>query len=331
VFKPDLILLDVMMPGMDGVEVCRRIRINRQWQSIPIIMITALSTKQDLARCLSAGADDFLSKPVNGVELKARIQSLLRIKAQYDNIQSLCKIQKNTISMLESTLTQLRGNLSSSLSHELNTPLNGIVGVFNLLKDDWEKMERAEIHELLALGNESAHRLEKTTRKILSYLQLELTTKESQEQTYSDLSVDTVHDSVFSHAQSLNRSQDLCLDITAARVSLSAANLSLLLSELVDNALRFSKSGTLVEIRSEIHGDRLYLWVRDRGQGCSANQVKRINNFMSLDQTYGKQQVVGIGLKIVKNILQLVNGQFNLQSTVEQGTTVEIVLAIAPS
>jgi len=68
-FQPDLILLDVMMPGMDGIEVCQRIKAMPQWQPVPIIMVTALTAKEDLARCLQSGADDFISKPINALEL----------------------------------------------------------------------------------------------------------------------------------------------------------------------------------------------------------------------------------------------------------------------
>jgi diguanylate cyclase (GGDEF)-like protein len=83
----DLILLDVMMPGLDGLEVCKRIKDNPQWRMIPILMITALTSKEDLARGIAVGADDFLSKPVNSLELRARVMSLLRIKSYHDEIQ----------------------------------------------------------------------------------------------------------------------------------------------------------------------------------------------------------------------------------------------------
>ncbi len=88
-FHPDAILLDVMMPGMDGVEVCQRIRTLQPLQHTPVLMITALTAKEDLARCLAAGADDFISKPVDGVELRARLRSALRIHQQHQEIQSL--------------------------------------------------------------------------------------------------------------------------------------------------------------------------------------------------------------------------------------------------
>ena len=84
--QPDLILLDVMMPGIDGIEVCRQIKAGPEWRGVPIIMVTALGSKQDLSRCLAAGADDFIGKPVNRLELVARVRSMLRIHQQYQQL-----------------------------------------------------------------------------------------------------------------------------------------------------------------------------------------------------------------------------------------------------
>lgn len=88
VLCPDLILLDVMMPDMDGFEVCRLIKSLPQWKTVPIIIVTALSSKADLAQCLAAGANDFISKPINRLELTARVQSMLRIREQYLQLEN---------------------------------------------------------------------------------------------------------------------------------------------------------------------------------------------------------------------------------------------------
>jgi putative two-component system response regulator len=85
---PDLVLLDVQMPGMDGYEVCRRIKQNPTWQLVPVVMITALDRTTDRVEALEAGADDYMSKPVERVELVARVRSALRLKAVYDSLDS---------------------------------------------------------------------------------------------------------------------------------------------------------------------------------------------------------------------------------------------------
>jgi DNA-binding response OmpR family regulator len=80
---PDLIICDVMMPGLDGFEVCRRLKAHAQWQFIPIVLVTALDGDDDMVRGLEAGADEFLSKPVERIVLRARVRVMLRIRTQY--------------------------------------------------------------------------------------------------------------------------------------------------------------------------------------------------------------------------------------------------------
>lgn len=101
--QPDVILLDVMMPKMDGIETCRRIKSVPRWHHIPIIMVTALTAKEDLACSLDNGADDFLSKPVNSIELRARVRSMMRIKLQYDALAATQRLR--TLSLLDALLS----------------------------------------------------------------------------------------------------------------------------------------------------------------------------------------------------------------------------------
>jgi diguanylate cyclase len=130
--RPDLIFLDVMMPGIDGLELCRRLRAMPEWSAVPIIMVTALATKQDLARCLDAGADDFISKPINRVELVARTRSMLRIRQQYLELEAFntrleALVDERTAQLkrllYEDQLTGLpsRASLSASLATACRT------------------------------------------------------------------------------------------------------------------------------------------------------------------------------------------------------------------
>jgi diguanylate cyclase (GGDEF)-like protein len=115
-FQPDVILLDVMMPGIDGIDVCQRIKTMPEWEAVPIIMVTALTNKTDLARCFAAGADDFISKPVNRLELTARVRSMLRIHQQYQQLSTF-----NT--RLEATVQQRTVQLQTMIFEDALTHL----------------------------------------------------------------------------------------------------------------------------------------------------------------------------------------------------------------
>lgn len=328
VVQPDLILLDVMMPEMDGLETCCHIKAMPAWQMIPIIMVTALNTKSDLAHCLSAGADDFISKPVNSVELHARIQSLLRIKQQYDRIDNFSLMQASTIQVLESTLGELRGNLAYSLSHELNTPLNGVLGTLSLLKDSLAEMEISEMQEMLGWAYESARRLEMLTNKFLIYLELELFQDEVQpwELSQTTLSQAAIAPSLKSLAQRSDREADLSCQLDDAAVNIPEKYLKIVIHELVENALKFSPPQTPVRVIGCVEHGRLNLAIADMGRGMTEEQVLKIGAFMQFDRHLYEQQGLGIGLKLVKKIIEKAQGNFAITSSPGEGTIIRISL-----
>jgi adenylate cyclase len=123
--RPDLVLLDVMMPGMDGYEVCRGIRAHPEYGILPVVMVTALDPARERIKGLEAGADDFLTKPVNMAELVARVRSLLRIKDLYDTVQAqaaeLADLNSNLEERVQAQVAQLErlGRLKRFFSPQL--------------------------------------------------------------------------------------------------------------------------------------------------------------------------------------------------------------------
>jgi|694.fasta_scaffold03100_13 CheY-like chemotaxis protein/two-component sensor histidine kinase len=329
-FSPDLILLDVMMPGLDGIEVCQQLKASSQWQAIPIIMVTALTSKEDLSRCLEAGADDFISKPVNRFELRARVKSMLRIKQQYDRIQEFSVIQRDTINILGQNLEELTGNLAFSLSHELNTPLNGIIGVIEVLKDNIQDMEITEVREILSWADQSANRLNELTKKFLLYLQLEITVSQQKDlgAAQTQFSAADIKMALAIHAKSYERNEDLKFELEEANLSLPEKYLSILLKELVDNALKYSACGTEIQIKSQIIDGMLNISIHDWGRGMTAYQISRIDAFRQFERKEHQQPGIGIGLKIVMKIVQLAGGHFSIQSVYKRETKVTISLPI---
>lgn len=334
IYNPDLILLDVMMPGINGIEVCQQIKAMPKWQAVPIVMVTALSSKADLAKCLDAGADDFISKPVNSEELRARVKSMLRIKKQFDKIQSLSLIQENTIDTLKISLGALRGNLASNLSHELNTPLYGIIAPIELIKDFLKDMEEiAPALEMLDLVEQSACRIEMLTKRLLVYFELEAFVSKQypvkpMRTKFSSTAIETT---LRSQAQSSNRSNDLVFSLEDAEILLSEQYLSTLLYELVDNALKFSSSGTSITVSSQIEGDMLKLSVLDLGRGMTEEQIAKIDAFIQFERETYEQQGTGLGLTISRKIAELTGGKFWITSVYQHETKVHLTLPLARS
>ncbi|PZO40536.1 MAG: hybrid sensor histidine kinase/response regulator [Pseudanabaena frigida] len=330
VFKPNLILLDVMMPKMDGIEVCKRIKSIPQWQSVPIVMVTALNTKQDLSRCLDAGADDFISKPVNSLELRARVKSMLRIKQQYDQIKTLSNLQESTIVFLQDSIDGLCGNLASTLPHELNTPLNGIVTVIDLLIDDYQNMDKDELYEFLLVAQQSAYRLNKLTKRFLQYSQLEILTSNPKfreiKSTKTSIQI-LIESAIHSKAEQVNRLDDLLLELPNledVEICMSDKDFVCIIEELVENAFKFSQPNTPVKICTQLKDGIFHLSISDRGRGMTEEQIAKVSSFTQFERKYYEQQGIGLGLQIVKKIVELYGGKSSISSIYHQETIVSV-------
>ena len=129
---PDIILLDIMMPGIDGFEVCRRLKQDETTQAIPVVMVTALTDDNCQSVAVEAGADDFLNKPVCPDELRIRVKSLLRIKSYHDKLASKYdEIQEKNRRLKE--LERTKDGLIHMIIHDLNNPLTAISSSLQLL------------------------------------------------------------------------------------------------------------------------------------------------------------------------------------------------------
>ena len=162
---PDMVLLDVMMPGMNGFEVCRRIKGNEATSFIPVVMVTALSGVNDRVEAINAGADDFLTKPFEPIEVQARVRSLLRVKTQHDELQKgYSDLQK---------LEELRMNLTHMIIHDLRTPLTAIIGGLNLVYDFADIEGNAAAEEMHEMASINSHRLLEMINVLLDITKME--------------------------------------------------------------------------------------------------------------------------------------------------------------
>lgn len=294
---PDLILLDVMMPEMDGIETCEHLKAHPTGQHIPVLMLTALSQKEDLARCLAAGADDFLSKPVNGLELRARVKSMLRIKQQYDYLQDLL---------------QIREDLTSAIVHDLRNPLTTVVMSSEILKMT-PLNERQMKHAQRIV--ESAQRLRTMIDNILLLARLQSNQVSLECQS---LDLGSLVDQVVTEFETIAALRKIHLAYQAVRDLprswLDESLIRRVIENLLSNAIKFSPENSTITLAvTHPTADYLRLCVCDQGPGISDDLKPRVFDRYEIGQSHKNISQTGLGLTFCKLVVDAHGGAIFVQ------------------
>jgi two-component system, sensor histidine kinase and response regulator len=326
-FDPDVILLDVMMPEMDGIEVCRRIKLMSQWQGVPIVMVTALSGKEDLARCLAAGADDFVTKPVNGLELRARVNSMLRIKKQYDRIQSFSKLQRNNIHSLANNLNEIRLDLAIGFPNEFNSPLSIISDNIEHLKQHIEHLNLVDTRQILESSERSVIRLHTLTQKFWFYLKLLIDTPTPNRQ---DISIpkSIVEQILTARFAGFQLPSDLICEIEDAKLAVNADLAEWIFNELLDYVFDYCQSNICLKIHGQIIDDVFHLSLASSPGNNQITSNSEISNFIQFNSDPDENPELAIGLKIVKKIVEIYDGIFLMSSVDRDGISIYVTLPL---
>jgi signal transduction histidine kinase len=314
-FLPDTILLDVMMPRMDGYEVCQRLKANPLFQSIPVIILTALNDKRSLVRSLDAGADEFLTKPIDGLELGARVRSMLRLKRQHDQLVDIMR---------------LRADLSHMVAHDMRSPLSEVMGYAQLLLaepglDSLPQQYATEIcrgavrlkhfiDDFLVQAKMEQHRV------VLNRTAVEI-----------DRLVARAIENQSLSAQS--RNIPLIVDIPPGSlqpVQVDAALCERVLDNLLSNAIKFSPSGRPVVVSAEplaqsgseaTPGSQIRLRFTDQGPGIPPEHRERIfNKYEIVDLKQAQTSQIGLGLAFCKLVVDAHAGHLFVEPNSPQGS-----------
>jgi two-component system, sensor histidine kinase and response regulator len=326
-FDPDLILLDVMMPEIDGIEVCKQIKANSRWQAVPIIMVTSLSSTEDLARCLTAGADDFLSKPVNGVEMRARVNSMLRIKKQHDRIESLSKLQRNNISSLKSNLNELNSDLAISFPKESEAPFHNVLDKIQLLQQDFHKMSLPKIREILADANQSAIELDQFHQNFLLARQLSpsIPASDRHKNSASKISIEQIAIRQIDQSQS---SPKLVFDIEDADLAVAPKHLQYIITELLDYILKISQPRDFINLHGHVMNDEFHFYMDNRGVSISSIPLSELSASIRFNSASNSDHELTTGLRIAKKIVEIHEGLFLIGNSDLTEATIYITLPL---
>ncbi|MEY3868855.1 MAG: hypothetical protein RLZZ338_2746 [Cyanobacteriota bacterium] len=322
--QPDVILLDVMMPEMDGIEVCRQIKAHPLWRYIPVVMVTALNSKEDLARALNTGADDFISKPVSPVELRARVRSMLRIKQQHDALESLLK-DKEALLEKQAASLQLRQDMSDMVVHDLRNPLTVILMSCELLKRT--NLEEKQFNKVQKIS-QSANRLQSLIDSLLMMAKLEAG-KFLLSLTEVDLSLlgkAVVQDF---HAIATQKNIDLVSHLPEPNylVWIDEMLLRRAIDNLLSNALKFSPENSQVTFIIEYtSSSTIKIQVKDQGRGISEEVKEKIFEKYEIGNIIGGVSQTGLGLAFCKIAVEAHGGKISVDSNQPNGSifTLEI-------
>ena len=328
-FAPDVILLDVMMPHLDGFEVCRRIKLMSQWQGVPIIMVTALSGKEDLARCLAAGADDFVNKPVNGLELRARVNSMLRIKKQYDRIQSFSKLQRSNIHSLANNLNEIRLDLAVGFPNEFNSPLSIISENIEHLKQNIEHLSLPATLQLLESSERSVSRLHTLTQKFWFYLKLiiDTPTPDRHDRSTPKSIVEAI---LTTRLAQLPTSNNRICEIEDAILAVNVDLAEWIFNELLDYVFDRYQAHLFLKIHGQVIDNTFHLSLSSLQLNHQIASSSEISNFIQFNTPTDENPELAIGLKIVKKIVEIYDGIFLMSSGDRDEVTFYLTLPLVP-
>jgi len=316
---PDLIICDIMMPELDGYSVLSSLRQNEATINIPLIFVTAKAERSDFRLGMDFGADDYLTKPFTPEELLNAIAVRLNKQAEIER-QSQAK------------LDELRMNIIQSLPHEINTPLNGIIGMSQLLIENADLINESEEIEIVESIYTSANRLHRLTQRFLLYSNLELISRDHekicqlQEKIDNCLTKTVITDACLNQARAVDREKDLNLELIESLVQMPKEKLNIIIEELIDNALKFSLPSSEIQVFSKVDGHKYRLDIIDHGQGMTLAEIEKIGAFIQFNRKLYEQQGSGLGLAIVQHIVKLYQGEFTVNSTPGQGTMISICL-----
>ena len=341
--SPDLIILDIMMPRMDGNEVFARLKARGDWQNIPVIMFSAMSDEEHKLEGLEAGADDYIAKPFNPRELRARAKNLIQLRQQERELSRLnasleARVQTQVAMILaerrryEKELVaardkaeasdRLKGFILRNMSHEIRTPITNILGFAEILGERVSDEDLQFTQYIQGNGK----RLLETVTAILDFSKLATDSFEIEPEAM-DLR-EAVFDAIARYSDAANeKGLRLSCDVAAnvADVRLDRPAFDRVLNHLIGNAIKFTREGGII-VRAGYTPDETIIEVEDTGVGIS--EEFRPDLFLPFKQESEGDardfEGTGLGLAICGRLVELMGGQIEVESEKGIGTTFRI-------
>ncbi len=319
--KPDLILLDVMMPDINGFDTAVILKKDPETADIPIIFLTALNNPQDLVHGFQVGANDFLSKPFNKEELLVRVMHQIKLVAAMRLIE-----QKNA--ELEATIGN-RDKMYSVIAHDLRSPMASIRMVLNLVVNAVSPdTVGPELFELLDKANKESEDVHDLLDNLLKWTKSQTGRLNVMLQ---DLNLDDIIPGVVDIFSMIAATKNIKLNYQSCGPLIVRADndmLKTVVRNFMSNAVKFSPEGSSIDTMVSQEGDFAKISVRDHGVGIAPERLNNI--FKQGETTYGTdgEEGSGLGLQLCADFARKNGGDVMVESTLGEGSTFSVLVPL---
>ncbi|MCX8156272.1 MAG: ATP-binding protein [Verrucomicrobiae bacterium] len=320
--RPDVILLDVMMPEMDGYEVCRRLKADPATAAIPVLLVTALTERKERLKGIEAGANDYLTKPIDAQDLRLRVRNAIYTRKLYDQLQQSFEQLKE--------LEALRDNLTHMIVHDMRSSLGSVLGFAQLLKASAKnKLDEREANFL--------NKVERNTNLLLDMVisLLDISRLEAGQMPLR-MNPCNVYDLARAAIQPLeallgSRTIDVERPNSPITVICDIDLTRRVLANLVGNAIKYTGDDGKILVQFERLPQAVKVKVVDNGPGIPKEQHKKIFEKFSQARSEQRSLGVGLGLAFCKLAVEAHGGTIDVESDVGRGSTFWFVLPEKPA
>lgn len=326
-YRPSLIISDVMMPVMNGYELCRAVKSDEAINHIPVILLTSKASVEDKITGLEAGADDYIAKPFSARELLARVHNLLRLREQQSALKKLNKELVRINGVLREA-SEMKSQLLSIASHDMKNPLTAIREFANIIKEELDP--ESHLIELLDLVYDSTDQMLRLITQLLDSAALESGKLELVQEPVSlaELARTVVRRN---ERQAQKKGQRIVCTPASEHGLLVKADAERMLEamdNLISNAIKYSPHGKSIHVTvSRVDGE-VHFAVRDEGPGLTDEDKRKLfGKFQKLSaQPTGGESSTGLGLSIVKQVVEMHGGRVWAESEPGRGSTFTLAL-----
>ena len=320
--KPDLILLDIMMPGIDGYETCRRIKSDVNNRDTAIIFISAKNETADVVKGFSMGAVDYINKPFQHEEVCSRVRTQVNLRALTEMRESLLSRLKDSVNKL-TEMDEMKNRFLGMAAHDLRNPLVSIRGLSELLLDENNTFSDGDVKEFIATMHDASQYMLSLVNDLLDTSVI----------ASGNLTINLKKCSLKELVEKVVRANERLAENKQMKIQLSLEDvpefnidpnrITQVVENLLTNAIKYSSPGSNIYVSLESVDDSAKVGVSDEGPGISLEDQKKLfGGFQKLTaQPTGGESSTGLGLAIVKKMVEAHQGTLDIESQMEVGTT----------